>query len=332
MQKGIIKLKKRPCIIASASVVGAHEHRGPLSDSFDMFCEDNLFDTETWEQAESEMQRRAFNLALNKAKMKDCELDAIFAGDLLNQCTGSAYGLCDFDAPYFGLYGACSTLAESLILSSMLVSAGIYEHTAAVVSSHFCSAERQFRYPLEYGNQRTPTAQRTVTGAGAFILSANGEGPFISEVLPGRVVDRGFKDINNMGAAMAPAAIDTLWRYFSESGKSPSDFDLIVTGDLGYEGVNIVRDLLRKHGIELSDNYNDCGLMIYDCERQDVHAGGSGCGCSAVVFAGHLMDRLKRGELREILLVCTGAMMSPGSFLQGLPIPGIAHLLHISAK
>ncbi len=331
MQKGIIHMECAPSIIATASVVGSEEHKGPLRDTFDMFCDDNQFDADTWEQAESEMQRRALNLALNKAKLSSHDLDALFAGDLLNQCTGSAYGLCDFDVPYFGLYGACSTLAESLILSSLLVSKGIFDRTAAVVSSHFCSAERQFRYPLEYGSQRTPTAQRTVTGAGAFILASEGNGPYITEVLPGRVIDRGVKDINNMGAAMAPAAIDTIERYFSESGASPNDFDLILTGDLGFEGNGILKDMLLSKGLDLRSNVGDCGLMIYSSETQDVHAGGSGCGCSAAVLAGYLMRRFTEGSLHNLLLVCTGAMMSPGSFLQGLSIPGIAHLVHISA-
>ena len=329
MQKGIIKLKKPPVVISAASVVGSKEYEGPIGECFDLHDSENKFGMKTWEKSESEMQRLAFNTAMAKAKINDSEIDALFAGDLLNQCIGSSYGLVDFDIPYFGLYGACSTAAEGLVLSSLLLSGGMYERCAAVVSSHYCSAERQYRNPLEYGSQRTPTAQWTVTGAGAFILG-QGEGRVkVLDVLPGIVVDKGIKDPNNMGAAMAPAATNTLIRYFSESSALPSDFDLIVTGDLGTHGSAILKDLLLCEGVDIRATHLDCGVLIFDGETQDTHAGGSGCGCSAVVLASYLLPRLRHGDINDILFIGTGAMMSPSSLLQGESIPAIAHLVHI---
>ncbi len=331
MQKGIIKLADPPVILSAASVVGSKEHDGPIGNCFDLHDPENKFGMKTWEKSESEMQRLALNTAMAKGKIKDDELDAMFAGDLLNQCIGSSYGLLDFNIPYFGLYGACSTAAEGLILSSMLVSCGAYNKCAAVVSSHYCSAERQYRFPLEYGGQRPPTAQWTVTGAGAFILG-KGEGRVrVVDVLPGIVVDKGINDANNMGAAMAPAAMGTIIRYFFESTMVPSDFDLIVTGDLGLEGSAILKDLLLTAGIDIKGNHLDCGVLIFDGETQDTHAGGSGCGCSAVVLASYLLPMLKHGDLKDILFIGTGAMMSPSSLQQGEAIPSIAHLVHISA-
>ena len=332
MQKGIIKLKEPPVIISAASVVGSKEHEGPLGKCFDLHDKENKFGKETWEKAESEMQRLALNTAMAKAKTRDAEIDALFAGDLLNQCIGSSYGLLDFNIPYFGLYGACSTAAEGLALSSMLVSGGIYNKCAAVVSSHYCSAERQYRFPLEYGGQRPPTAQWTVTGSGAFIVGA-GEGRVrICEVLPGIVVEKGINDANNMGAAMAPAAVNTIMRYFDESGASPADFDLIVTGDLGLEGSAILKDMLFCSGIDIKKNHADCGVLIFDGETQDTHSGGSGCGCSAVVLASYLLPMLKHGDINDILFIGTGAMMSPSSLQQGEAIPGVAHLVRITTK
>ena len=331
MQKGIIKLKEPPVILSAASVVGSKEHEGPIGACFDLHDSENKFAMKTWEKSESEMQRLALNLALAKAKISDGDIDALFAGDLLNQCIGSSYGLLDFNIPYFGLYGACSTAAEGLILSSLLTSGGLYERCAAVVSSHYCSAERQYRNPLEYGGQRAPTAQWTVTGAGAFIVGA-GEGRVrVVDVLPGIVVDKGINDANNMGAAMAPAATSTLVRYFAESQSSPSDFDLIVTGDLGIEGSAILKDLLLAEGIDIRGNHLDCGVLIFDGETQDTHAGGSGCGCSAVVLASYLLPKLHHGDINDILFIGTGAMMSPSSLQQGESIPAIAHLVHIRA-
>ena len=330
MQRKILKFDGA-AIVSAASVVGKYEYEGPLGDCFDLHDATEKFGMKTWEKAESEMQRLAFNTALAKVSANERRVDALFAGDLLNQCVGSAYGLLDFDIPYFGLYGACSTAAEGLLLAAATVSAGYFETVGAVTSSHYCSAERQYRTPLEYGSQRSPTAQWTVTGAGAFLVRNEGK-VRITEALPGIVVEKGINDASNMGAAMAPAAADTILRYFRLSGKAPEDFDLIVTGDLGWEGGDILCDLLLAEGLDIASRYNDCGMMIYNREGQDMHAGGSGCGCSAVVLASHLLPRLERGELRNILFLGTGAMMSPSSIQQGEAIPGVAHLLHICNK
>ena len=334
MQKGIIHLQKKPSVIASASVVGRHEHEGPLGDCFDLHDIKDTFGMDTWEKAESEMQRLALNCALAQCKLSASDIDALFAGDLLNQCVGSSYGLLDFDIPYFGLYGACSTAAEGLILASMLYSGGIFNRCAVVSSSHNCSAERQFRFPVEYGGQRAPTSQWTATGAGAFVLGGDDGAahPIIEDVLPGRAVDKGITDINNMGAAMAPAAIDTLTRYFQESGRTPDSFSMIVTGDLGYEGSAILCDFLNADSSAdgtFGANHVDCGLILYDRRTQDKHAGGSGCGCSAVVMASHILRLMRERKLTDILFLGTGALMSPMSLQQGNSIPGIAHLVRL---
>ena len=328
----VIRLENAPSIIGYAAVVGRRESEGPLSDYFDMHDSKEKFGMDTWEKAESEMQRVALNLALAKAKLTGKELGAIFAGDLMNQCIGSSYAAACSHRPFFVMYGACSTFAEGSVLGSLLVERGVFAKCAVLASSHFCTAERQFRYPLEYGGQRTPTSQRTATAAGAFILSAEGEGPYVREVLPGTIVDMGITDINNMGAAMAPAAYDTLTKYFEETGKKPEAFDLIVTGDLGKEGHGIICDFMKNSGYDMSRVYNDCGLMLYSTQTQDMHAGGSGCGCSAAVMAGHIMKRFEKGTLRNMLYIATGALMSPASLQQGRSIPGIAHLLRISAE
>ena len=329
MQSKILKFDGAT-IAASASVVGKYEHDGPLGEYFDIHDSSDKFGMSTWEQAESEMQRLAFNTALSKLSISERAIDAIFAGDLQNQCVGSSYGLLDFDIPYFGLYGACSTAAESILLASACVSAGYFNRAAAVTSSHYCAAERQYRAPIEYGAQRSPTAQWTVTGAGAFIISDNGKVQ-IREGLPGIVIEKGITDASNMGAAMAPAAADTILRYFSSSGYSPSDFDMIVTGDLGIEGGSILCELLAAEGLSIKERYADCGSLIYDAAAQDKHSGGSGCGCSAVVLASYLLPMLESGDASDILLIGTGAMMSPSSIQQGFSIPAVAHLLRFSA-
>lgn len=327
------KLLSKPSLIGYGAVVGRRESEGPLSADFDIHSTDEHFGMNTWEKAESEMQRLAMNIALAKSKLGAESIDAVFSGDLQNQCVSSVFGLADFKIPFFGLYGACSTFAEALMLSAMLVDSGKFEKCAAVTSSHFCAAERQYRFPLEYGGQRAPTAQRTVTGAGAAIIGAGGGNfPHITEVMPGRIVNKGISDANNMGAAMAPAAIDTLRTYFEETGYSPKDLDLILTGDLGAEGHAIVLEYLLRYGIDIRENYNDCGLMIYDIGRQDMHAGGSGCGCSASVVCGHIMKRFENGELKKVIYVATGALMSPSTSKQGLSIPGIAHLVRIESE
>lgn len=332
MRRLLIRIPNAPCILSSAAVVGKKEHDGPLGAEFDLHADDDRFGMETWEQAESEMQRLSLQTALKKGGLTGADVDAVFAGDLLNQCTGSSFGLLGSGIPFFGLYGACSTMAEGMMLAALTVGFGVFDRAAAVCSSHFCSAERQFRFPVEYGGQRPPTSQWTVTGAGAMIVTGDGDGPYITETMPGISVERGITDANNMGAAMAPAAVDTLYRYFTESGKSPAAFDAVLTGDLGREGQGITADMLCSLGFDLRQVYNDCGLLIYSAKQQDVHAGGSGCGCSGSVICGPVMNRFRRGEYRDILFVGTGALMSPGSVQQGLPIAGIAHLLHISAE
>ncbi len=324
-------------LFAASGVVGKKEQEGPLGALFDLSDPTDRFGTSSWEAAESEMQRKAMELALEKGKLCDREVGALFAGDLLNQCVGSAYGLLSYDIPYFGLYGACSTSAEGLMLASVAVTHGVFPTAAVVTSSHYCAAERQYRTPLEYGAQRAPTAQWTVTGAGAFLVrrdrphAAHGRA-VITGALPGRVRDAGIKDAANMGAAMAPAAADTLLRFFKDTGSTPDDYDLTVTGDLGFEGGAILCDLMRAEGYDLATRYTDCGQLIYRQREQDVHSGGSGCGCSAVVLASHLIPSLCRGDLSRILFLATGAMMSPDSLKQGNSIPAVAHLLEIRRR
>lgn len=328
----ILKFTSGPRVISCASVVGKKEHEGPLSKYFDMHDPSDKFGKDTFEKAESEMQRLALNTALAKAKMRSDDIGAVFAGDLMNQCTGSSYGLASFGIPYFGLYGACSTAAEGLMLAAMTVDKGVFDIAASVSSSHNCSAERQFRFPLEYGSQRPPTAQWTATAAGAFIVGRAEKGVMaVTEALPGRIIDKGINDAANMGAAMAPAAADTILRYFLCGARDPKDFDMIVTGDLGAEGHAICREILKREGLELGERFGDCGMMIYDGKRQDTHSGGSGCGCSASVTAGYIAHRLAAGEIKNALLIGTGALMSPASVQQGLSIAGIGHLVRLEA-
>lgn len=328
MQNKIIKFSEDTSFISYGTAVGKCEHEGPIGDCFDIHDKTDKFGMKTWEKAESEMQRLALNTALAKVGYSEQDIDVLFAGDLLNQCVGSSYGLLDFDIPYFGLYGACSTAVEGIMLSAMMCSAGYFGRCAAVTSSHNSSAERQYRTPIEYGGQRSPTAQWTVTGSGAFIVG-KGNGVRITDALPGIAMEKGINDASNMGAAMAPAALDTLLRYFKITGKSEADFDLILTGDLGWEGGSILCDLAQANGYDIKKKYNDCGMIIYDREAQDMHAGGSGCGCSAVVLASYIIPKLLRGELSDILVIGTGAMMSPSSILQGEAIPAIGHLIRL---
>ncbi len=333
-------LRVRAEIFSAAAVVGGKESQGPLGELFDLRDPSDRFGMKTWEGAESEMQRLALNIALAKGDCTDAEIGALFAGDLLNQCVGSAYGLAGFDMPYVGLYGACSTCAEGLLLASVMASTGVCRTCAAVTSSHYCSAERQYRTPLEYGAQRAPTAQWTATGAGAFLVRKAGEGnengsegrAVVTRCVIGCVSDSGVSDAANMGAAMAPAAVDTLCRFFDETGEQPQNYDLIVTGDLGYEGGDILCSLMQAEGFDMDTVYNDCGRMIYHRQEQDVHGGGSGCGCSAVVLASYLLPRVRSGELQRILFLATGAMMSPDSIKQGQNILAVAHLLQIEHR
>lgn len=327
-----LSLEQPAAIAGFASVVSKKEGEGPLGKVFDIVNPDTAFGEKTWERAESRMQSTAVKTALEKCSLTPEDLDYIFAGDLLNQCIGSTFGLRSLSVPFIGLFGACSTMAESLTMASLFVEGGFCRHACAVTSSHFCSAERQFRFPLEYGGQRTPTAQWTVTGSGAVVVSNQGDGPFVRQVTIGTIEDFGIKDANNMGPAMAPAAAMTISRFFEDTGSQPSDFDLILTGDLGSVGSAALLELLKGEGLDLSKNHSDCGKMIYDPKTQDVMAGGSGCGCSASVLCGHLLPQLRSGILKNVLFIATGALMSPTSAQQGESIPGIAHLLHLSSE
>ena len=329
--RSTFRLTNPPSALAYAAVGGKKEGEGPLARDFDLLCDDSSFGEQTWEKAESRLQKDAVNKALEKARLSSGDIDLIFAGDLLNQCVGSTYGLRDLEIPFLGLYGACSTMAESLAVASLFVDNGLAERAAAVTSSHFCSAERQFRFPLEYGGQRPPTAQWTATASGAVIVGTAAQAPFIREVSIGKITDLGITDANNMGAAMAPAAASTIETFLRDTGTGPEDYDLILTGDLGKVGKALLLDLLKRQGIDLSRNHDDCGLMLYD-EEQDVHAGGSGCGCSASVLCGAVLPRIASGVYKDVLFAATGALMSPTSVQQGESIPGIAHLVHLSHK
>ena len=324
-------LTNPPAILGYGGVGGKKESEGPLGRFFDYISEDDTFGEPTWEKAESAMQKQALSIALNRAGKAPTDLDFLLAGDLLNQCIGSAFAARSFGVPFLGLYGACSTMGESLALASLLLDGGFGEVAGALTSSHFCSAERQYRTPLEYGGQRTPTAQWTATASGAVVLtSQKGNGPRITHVTIGKVVDKGIKDANNMGAAMAPSAYDTLCTHFKDTGRSPDFYDLIVTGDLGKLGHEIVLDFFKQDKTPLS-NYNDCGLLLFDTEKQDVHCGGSGCGCSAAVLTTLLLPGLISGRWKRILFCPTGALLSPTSTQQGESIPGVCHALALVA-
>ncbi len=323
---------KKPTLRAAATVVGNKETEGPLGTCFDLTSGDTKFGMPTWEQAESEMVRMAYETLLSKGHCRQTDVDLVFAGDLMNQCTSSSFGYAESKIPYFGLYGACSTAAEGLILGSIAIESGLADRVITAASSHFCTAERQYRFPIEYGCQRTPTAQHTVTGAGCFLLDNLPGEVYLNQFLAGRVTDHGITDVNNMGASMAPAAVDTILRFFRESTCRPDDFDLIATGDLGAEGHTISRELLSAAGVELKENYVDCGVLIYDREEQDMHAGGSGCGCSAVVMGGYIFDKLKKGTYRDVLLIGTGSLQSPTTVMQKQTLPGIAHLIRITRQ
>ena len=323
--KQTLLLPSAPSIVGYASVVGQKEGEGPLKDCFDLISEDSYFGEQTWEKAESHMLRQCFELACAKAQLPPSALDAVFSGDLLNQCISSAFAMKDSKLPYLGLYGACSTMAESLGLAALLIDGGYAGTAAAVTGSHFCSAERQYRFPLEYGGQRPPTAQWTVTGAGAVLLGKEGKGPRVTAVTFGSIVDAGIKDANAMGSAMAPAAYETLKAHFADTGRSPKDYDAIFTGDLGALGHDILEDLLQNQGFELGVRYMDCGVLIYDRSAQDVGAGGSGCGCCASVLGAQILPGMEKGLWSRVLFAATGALMSPTSSQQGESIPGICH-------
>lgn len=329
IDKGIIELTNKPSIISYGTIAGKKESEGPLGGEFDETSIDSLFGQNTFEKAESHLQKRALEIALKKANLKNTEIDIVFAGDLLNQCIGSSFGIRDFEIPFTGLYGACSTMALSIALAAISVDCGMANKTAAITSSHFCSAERQYRFPLEYGGQRTPTSQWTVTGSGAVIISNGENKPYISKIAIGKINDLGVKDANNMGAAMAPAAYDTIKRFFNATNTGPDDYDMIFTGDLGFVGSELLYKLFEKDNINLREHHKDCGLMIFDRDNQDVHCGGSGCGCSATVLCSHILNKMNQNNLKNILFCATGALLSPTSTMQGESIPCVAHLVQI---
>ncbi len=332
--------KKRIQIVSTGLVGGKKEKEGPLGEYLDKWFDNPLAEEKSFEKAESILCKSALEMALSKANMTEHSIDVLFAGDLLNQCSGSGYGLEDFDIPYLGLYGACSTCAEGLLCAASMIESGLASVAAVVVSSHFCSAERQFRFPLGYGSFSGPTAQNTVTGAGAFILcdrdkfdfSDDEPSVYITGALPGIVSDRGIKDAGNMGAAMCTAAADTISRYIESEGSVFDGYDYIATGDLGWEGTKLLSSLLKQHEKKLKDRLTDCGLLIYDISEQKCGCGGSGCGCSAVVTAGYFYENLKNGTFNKIALVGTGAMMSPKSLYQGMSIPAVAHLVTLGTQ
>ena len=322
-------LSQLPVIRTWASVAGKKESEGPLAHTFDITSQDTYFGQKTWEQAEKHMQQLALEKLAEKAGMKTQDFDLVLSGDLLNLCIGSSFSLRNMNIPHLGLYGACSTMAESLLVASMVVGGGFADKVVAQTSSHFASSERQYRFPLGYGGQRTPTAQWTVTGSGAALVCSSGTGPRIECCTIGTVTDLGIKDANNMGAAMAPAAFSTIKAHMEDLKRTPDDFDLIVTGDLGQLGKEMLLELGRRHGLYLGGKLTDCGTLVFDNTVQDVHAGGSGCGCSAITLCGYLLNQLNEGKLKRILFCGTGALLSPTSTQQGLPIPGVCHAVSI---
>lgn len=327
VQKGKQSLQflEAPFIISSASIVGKKEGEGPLGDCFDMICEDDKFGEDTWEEAESTLQKEAVALTLGKAEQTSGDIRYIFAGDLLGQTIATSFGLQDYSVPLFGLYGACSTCGESLSLAAMTVAAGYANQVIAVTSSHFASAEKQFRFPLEYANQRPLSATWTVTGSAAFLVGKQKSKVKITGITTGKIMDYGIKDSMNMGAAMAPAAADCIAQNFEDFHRTPLDYDKIITGDLGTIGKEILTDLLLEKGYDISQVHTDCGIEIFDAQKQNTGAGGSGCGCSAVTLSGHFLKHLEKGSLQRILFVPTGALLSTVSFNEGKTVPGIAH-------
>ena len=322
----VIKLKNPPFITATASCVGKEEGKGPLRNEFDKIFDDVTLGEDSWEKAESALQKIAIETAIKKSGYKKEDFDLLFAGDLLNQCTGSTFSIRDLSIPFIGMYSACSTMSLTLATASVFISSGLIKRAICATSSHFCSSEKQFRFPLEYGGQRTPTAQRTCTAAGASVIEKDGGKVAVDSVIFGKVKDLGVKDANNMGAAMAPAAADTIFTFLRETETSPQDYDLILTGDLGFTGSELLWELmLRDYKIDISPVHNDCGKMMFYREEQDVHAGGSGCGCSGSILNSLIYRQLVNGELKNVLFVATGALLSPISVMQGESIPSIAH-------
>ncbi len=327
--KQTIKLSNPPSIVATYSIVGPKEGEGPLAKYFDVILEDEFWGEKTWEKTESKIEKECVSACIGKVKVSNDDVNYLLAGDLINQCTPSTFGNRETNIPFLGLFGACSTFVQGMGIGSMLIDGGYADTVACSTSSHFCSAEKQFRFPLELGNQRPPSAQWTVTGSGSAVLSSNGKGPYITHVTTGKIVDMGIKDANNMGAAMAPAAVDTMYTHFKDTGRSPNYYDLILTGDLGQIGKQICKELMESRGYNINNNYNDCGCLIFDSEKQDTHSGGSGCGCCATTFCGYIYNQLQSKKLKKVLFIATGALMSPTTAQQNESIPGIAHAISI---
>lgn len=318
-------------INSTYSIVGPKESQGPLAKYFDNSVQDAFYGESSWEKAESKLCKSSINGCIAKSNISISNIDYILAGDLLNQCISSSFAIRETNIPFIGLFGACSTMVESLATGSMLIDGGFADNVICSTSSHFCAAEKQFRFPLELGNQRPPSAQWTVTGSASAIISSTGYGPKITHTTIGKIVDMGITDANNMGAAMAPAAINTLKTHFEDTGRSPDYYDLIVTGDLGYIGHQIVIESLKADNYDLKNNYTDCGILMFDKEKQDTHSGGSGCACCGTVFAGYLFNKLQNKEINKLLLVATGALMNATSCQQSESIPGIAHAIAIES-
>lgn len=326
--KNVIVFENKPAIVAWSSVVGEMEGEGPLGMGFDMVLNESEMPSESWELSESSFHKTSLGVLLNKAGVTEDEIDAIYAGDLLNQCSGTGFGIRGYEIPFSGVYGACSTSVLSMINAAIGVSSGVFNKAISSTSSHFCSAEKQFRLPLEYGGQRSPTAQWTVTGAASALLAkgSNNTVPKAEKTIIGRIVDKGVTDSANMGAAMAPAAAQTIADFLEGTDTSPQDYDLILTGDLGKVGSELLYELLEKeYSINIRNVHNDAGLMIYYLEEQDVHAGGSGCACCGTVMCSKILNELESGKLNKVLVVATGAMLSAISPLQGESIPCVAH-------
>ena len=327
-----VRLSKPVIITGVGAVVGPKEGEGPLAGLFDKVAEDALYGEDSWEKAESKFVTEALQIAVEKSGRKMEDMDYILCGDLLNQCTGTTFGIKDFKVPYFGLFGACSTMGEPMSLGAMLVDGDFANNVVVGASSHFCAAEKQFRFPLALGTQRPPSATWTVTGDGSAVLSKEGKGPVITEITTGKIIDMGVTDTMNMGAAMAPAAVNVLTAHFKDTGRQPSYYDVIATGDLGYIGKQLVIELMAKEGYEMGENFTDCGIEIFDKESQDTHAGGSGCACSAVTFTSYFYKKLMEGTIGRMLFIPTGALMSPTTSQQGSTIPGIAHGVVIESR
>lgn len=326
--KQSLQFVNKPYLISSGAIVGSKEAEGPMGQLFDKVCYDDKFGGDTWEESESSLQKEALEIALQKGSLQKQDIEIVYAGDLLGQSIASSFGLAGYQSPHVGLYGACSTCGLSLAMGSMAVAGAFAQKVACITSSHFASAEKEFRFPLAYGNQRPKSATWTVTGSGAFILSAQ-PGRRVRAVISGatigKIMDYGVKDSMNMGACMAPAAADTIRQNLEDFGRTPGDYDRIITGDLGTVGQKLLFDLLSEKQIDITKQHMDCGIEIYDSERQDTNAGGSGCGCSAVVLSAYILKKIEEGVWKRVLFVPTGALLSKTSFNEGQTIPGIAH-------